>query len=35
MEIKNKQVQKSKKGNEVGIKISQVRKNDEIYIIKK
>jgi len=34
MEIKNKQIKKAKKGDEVGIKInSKVRKGDEVYLI--
>ena len=33
LEIKNKQVQKGKKGDEVGIKISNIRKNDDVYVI--
>ena len=35
MKIKNKPVQKSIKGQEIGISTSQVRKNDEVYVIKK
>jgi len=35
MEIKNKPVQKSIKDQEIGIKLSRVRKNDEVYVIKK
>jgi len=34
IEINNKSVEKTKKGDEVGIKLPVVRKNDEIYIIK-
>ncbi len=34
IEMKNKSIQKAKKGDEIGIKLPQVRKNDEIYIIK-
>ena len=34
MEIKNKPVQRGKKRDEIGIKLPQVRKNDEVYIIK-
>ncbi|MGD9275945.1 MAG: peptidase U32 family protein [Candidatus Pacearchaeota archaeon] len=34
IEIKNKKVNSGKKGDEVGIKISRLRKNDEVYIIK-
>jgi len=34
LEVKNKPVSKAKKGDEVGIKIKKVRKNDEVYIIK-
>jgi len=33
MEIKNKKIKKAKKGTEIGIKLSNVRKNDEVYII--
>jgi len=34
MEIKNKQIKKAKKGDEVGIKInSKVRKGDDVYIV--
>ena len=35
LEIKNKSVQKGKKGSEVGLKLPKVRKNDEVYVIKK
>jgi putative protease len=35
LEIKNKSVQKAEKGEEVGIKLQKVRKNDEVYVIKK
>lgn len=35
IEIKNKSVQKAKKGDEVGIRLPLVRKNDEVYIITK
>jgi len=35
MEIKNQQVQKATKGQEVGIKLPRVRTNDEVYLIKK
>lgn len=35
MEIKKKQVKKGEKGEEIGIKLSLVRKNDEVYVIKK
>lgn len=35
IEMNRKQIQKAKKGNEVGIKISKVRNNDEVYVIKK
>lgn len=36
LEIKGKSVEKAKKGDEVGIKVPElVRKNDEIYVIKK
>ncbi len=34
LEIKNKSISKGKKGDEVGIKIQRVRKNDEVYVIK-
>lgn len=34
MEIKNKSVKKASKGQEVGIKLPRVRKNDEVYAIK-
>ena len=33
IEIKHKSVQKAKKGDEIGIKIPRVRKNDEVYIL--
>ncbi len=33
LEIKNKSVQKAKKSQEVGLKLPQVRKNDEVYKI--
>ncbi len=35
IEIKNEQVISGKKGQEVGIKLPLVRKNDEVYVIKK
>lgn len=35
LEIKKKSVKSSKKGQEVGLKISRVRKGDEVYVIKK
>jgi putative protease len=35
LEMKNKKITNAKKGNEVGIKISKVRKNDEVYLLKK
>ncbi len=35
IEINKKSVQKAKKGEEIGIKLSKVRKNDEVYVIKK
>ncbi len=35
IEIKNKSIDKAKKGDDVGIKLSLVRKNDEVYVIKK
>ncbi len=35
LEIKNKSVKKAIKGQEVGIKLPNVKKNDEIYLIKK
>ena len=35
MEAKKKPLKKAKKGQEVGIKLPRVRKNDEIYVIKK
>jgi len=36
MEIENKKIQKAEKGQTVGIKVpSRVRKNDEVYVIKK
>jgi putative protease len=33
MESKNKSVSKAKKGDEIGIKLPKVRKNDELYVI--
>ncbi len=33
IEIKNKPVQKTKKGDEIGIKLKKVRKNDEVYVV--
>ena len=33
IEIKNKPVQKAKKGDEIGIKLKKVRKNDEVYVV--
>jgi putative protease len=35
IEIKKKSVQKTKKGDEIGIQLPKVRKNDEVYVIKK
>lgn len=35
IEIKNKFVEKAKKGDEIGIKLPLVRKNNEVYVIKK
>ena len=35
IEINKKSIQKAKKGEEIGLKLPQVRKNDEVYIIKK
>jgi putative protease len=35
IEAKKKPLKKAKKGQEVGIKLPRVRKNDEIYVIKK
>ena len=35
MEINNKSVKSAKKGQEVGVKLPNVRKNDEVYVIKK
>lgn len=35
MEINNKKVNSGKKGQEAGIKLPLVRKNDEVYVIKK
>ena len=34
LEIKNKAVKKAIKGQEVGIKLPRVRKNDEVYVLK-
>ncbi len=34
MEINKKSVQKAKKGDEIGLKLPKVRKNEEIYVIK-
>lgn len=34
LEMKNKPMQIAKKGDEIGIKIQKVRKNDDIYVIK-
>ena len=34
LEMKNSKIEKGKKGDEVGIKISKVRKNDEVYVLK-
>jgi putative protease len=34
IEIKNSKVEKAKKGDEIGIKVSKVRKNDEVYLLK-
>jgi putative protease len=35
IELKNSKIEKGKKGDEIGIKIQKVRKNDEVYLIKK
>ncbi len=35
MQIKNRCIKKAKKGDEVGIKLPIVRKNDEVYLIRK
>jgi putative protease len=35
IEIKKNPIQKAKKGDEIGIQLPKVRKNDEIYVIKK
>jgi U32 family peptidase len=35
IEINNKPIQKAKKGQEIGIKTPLVRRNDEVYILKK
>ncbi|GBE20263.1 putative protease YhbU precursor [archaeon BMS3Abin17] len=35
IEIKHKSVSKARKGDEIGIKLLQVRKNDEVFLIKK
>ena len=35
MEIKKKSVKSGKKGDEIGIKLPYVRKNDEVYVVKK
>lgn len=35
LEIKNKQVKKATKGQEVGLKLPRVKKNNEVYVIKK
>ncbi len=35
IEIKNKKVKSGKKGQEIGIKLPLVRKNDDVYVIKK
>ena len=34
IEIKNKQIKKAKKGDEVGIVLPDVRKGDEVYVVK-
>jgi putative protease len=34
IEIKKEKIDVAKKGNEVGIKIPKVRKNDEVYVLK-
>ena len=33
LEIKNKSVQRGRKSQEIGLKLSKVRKNDEVYKI--
>jgi U32 family peptidase len=33
LEIKNRAVKKAKKGDEIGIKLKKVRKNDEVYVV--
>jgi putative protease len=35
LEIHNKSIEKAEKGQEVGLKLPLVRKNDEVYVIKK
>ncbi len=35
IEMKNKTIQKAKKGDEIGIKLKKVRKNDEVYVVVK
>ena len=35
LEIKKKSVERGKKGDEIGLQLPRVRKNDEIYVIKK
>ena len=35
MESKNKPITKAKKGDEIGIKLQKVRKNDEVYVVVK
>ncbi len=35
IEMKKKSVNESKRGDEIGIKLQKVRKNDEVYLIKK
>jgi len=35
MEVNKQSVQKASKGEEIGVKLPRVRKNDEVYVIKK
>ena len=35
IEIRKKSVKSAKKGEEIGIKLPYVRKNDEVYLIRK
>ena len=35
MEIEHNPIEEARKGQEIGLKLSKVRKNDEVYVIRK